>query len=462
MSSVPLRKPILPEPGFSASGGRSRVLIVEDDDLFREMLTDLLTEMGQVVETAASVAEGWAKVEKGLWDLVLADVRLPDGSGLELLPRVRRLPQPPPVVLILAAGDSPPEDLAAPAGIAGFLCRSAPLRETRSLLSQALATRGRGSAEVLYLPLMLEEVVGRSPAMRPCYEALARAAGQEGPVLIQGEPGSGRSLFARLLHAHSRRPGPLVALSAASWGTREGAGSAASASPWLELSRQVQGGTLFLKEVEALGLEEQRSLASLLSQWRGSPEAGFRLVAATSRDLTPLLRDGLFLRDLWGHFADMVIRLPPLRERREDIPELAFFHLLRLCPPGHLKGLGPDVLEVFLAYPWPGNVAELVAVLKQALKAAGAEPVLRVWHLPSGVRPAGCKPSEAAPTGPAEPVPADVSFKEYRRRVVAQAEKAYMEALMIRTQHNVKEACRLSALSLPRLYALLKKYHLRA
>jgi two-component system NtrC family response regulator len=427
------------------------------------MLADLLREMGHRVETAASVAQGGAKAAEDSWDLVLVDLRLPDGSGLEILPQVQRLPQPPRVFLILGAGEAAPDSPAFHGGVTGILRRTDSLPETRALVSRALAFREAGSPEVVYFPLRLEEVVGRSAAMRTCYEALARAVGQERPVLILGEDGTGRSLFARTLHLHrAGRHGPFVTVSAGSLAGREGEASSPAASPWPALSRQAQGGTLFLREVEALSPQLQHSLADLLSRRQAGPGRGFRLVAASSRELAPLVRDGLFLRDLWDHFADMVIRLPPLRERREDIPELAFFHLLRLCPPGNLKGLGPDVLEAFLAYPWPGNVAELVAVLTQALKAAGAEPVLRVWHLPSGVRPVRCPLPEAEPTGAPELVPAEVSFKEYRRRVVAQAEKAYMEALMTRTQHNVKEACRLSALSLPRLYALLKKYRLRA
>lgn len=463
MSYSPVKKAPIPEAGLAALGAETRVLVIEGDELFREMLADLLKEMGHRVEIAANVAGGRAKAAEGPWDLVLVDLRLPDGSGLELLPYLQHLPRPPKVFLILAAGEAVPELPPPLAGVEGFIRRNAPLRETRTLLEEALASREAQSPEVVYLPLHLEEVVGRSAAMRPCFEALARSAGRDEPVLLLGEAGSGRSLFARLVHAHSRRRhGPLVTISAESVGAREGKGSAASASPWLALGRQAQEGTLFLREVEALSPPLQHSLADLLSRRPAAPEAGFRLVAATSRELAPLVRDGLFLRELYDHFTGLTIRLPPLRERREDIPELAFFHLLRLCPPGNLKGLGPDVLEALITYPWPGNVAELVAVLKQALKAAGAEPVLRAWHLPPGVRPARCPLPEAAALEQPDPGPAEVSFREFRRRVVAQAEKAYMEALMIRTQHNVKEACRLSALSLPRLYALLKKYHLRA
>lgn len=463
MSHAPVKKAPLPGPGFADLAGETRVLVIENDELFREMVVDLLKEMGHRVETAAGVAEGAAKLAEGPWELVLVDLRLPDGSGLELLPQVGRLPGPPPVCLILPAGDVLPEDVPPPSKVAGVLHRPASLSETRALVSRVLASREAGPPEVVYLPLRLEGVVGRSGAMWPCFEALARAAGRDEPVLLLGEEGSGRSLFARLLHLHSRRGGaPFVTVSAASLAVGAEPGPEATASPWPVLSRQAQDGTLFLREVEALSPELQHSLADLLSRRPAASGRGLRLVAATSRELEPLVRDGLILRELHDHFRGMTIRLPPLRERREDIPELAFFHLQRLCLPGTWKGMHPDFLKALLAYPWPGNVAELVASLKQALKAAGAEPVLRAWHLPPGVRPAQCPPPEAEPTGPSEPVPADVSFKEYRRRVVAQAEKAYMEALMTRTQHNVKEACRLSALSLPRLYALLKKYHLRA
>ncbi|MCL6621752.1 MAG: sigma 54-interacting transcriptional regulator [Syntrophobacterales bacterium] len=457
MSYAPIRKAPLPEPGISPGGGQARVLVIEPDDLFREWLADLLKEMGHRVETAASLAQGGAKAAQGLWDLVLVDMRLPDGSGLELLPQVQRLPQAPRICLI-APGDTAYEEVPK-AGVAGVLRRSASLKETRALVTRALAVPGAGRSPVAFLPLRLEEVVGRSAAMRPCYEVLARAAGEEGPVLLVGEAGTGRGLFARLLHAHSRLGrGPLVTVSAAALGEN----SLAPASPWPALSRQAQGGTLFIREVEALSPEWQRSLASLLSRRRAVPEAGFRVVAASSRDLSALVREGAFLKDLWEELSGLTICLPPLRERAEDIPELAFFHLMRLCPPGNWKGLAPDVLEALVAYPWPGNVAELVAVLQQALQAAGAEPVLRAWHLPPELRPARTPVPEEAPAGVQDPGPAGVSFREFRRRVLAQAEKAYMEDLMTRARHNVKEACRLSALSLPRLYALLKKYHLRA
>jgi len=464
MSHASFRKAALFRPGLlSPAGVKGRVLVVDDDPLFAEMLAELVKEMGHEADTAATLAEGWAKAAGAAYDLVLVDVRLPDGSGLELLGRLGRLPRAPEVLLITGAGDPDGAGLARQSGAWGYLARHASLRETRLALTRALASRTERERGPRLLALELEGIVGRSPEMWACYHDLARAAAGEAPVLFLGEPGTGKELFARALHANSSRSrGPFVAVSApALAGSPEAAGM--EGNSWPELCRRAREGSLFLAEVDALSLPGQLALLAILDRPPfATPEGSFRLLAASHRDLARLTQEGAFSPQLWERLQGFILHLPPLRKRREDIPELALFHLMSLSrqPGREMKGFAPDFLEALLAYEWPGNVAELVAVLHEAVDRAGAEPVLRAAHLPPPLR-VGEEPLREEVPQPAAPPAPGGTLKEYRRRVLAQAEKAYLEELLARVQNNLREACRLSALSLPRLYALLKKYRIK-
>jgi len=236
------------------------------------------------------------------------------------------------------------------------------------------------------------------------------------------------------------------------------------------LVRQANNGTLFLDEVGELPLSMQKSFLRVLQERRFRPvgsqremESDFRLVAATNRDLNQLVQQGRFREDLLFRLRSFVIELPTLRERPDDIKELARYHLDRLCDRYGLsaKGFSPEFLKTLGEYPWPGNVREFVNTLERTVAAAHFEPFLFPKHLPIQIRvhvaQASVRNGTAANSLEPEPPSGFPKLHDFRETVYCQAEKQYLHDLMSLSHENINEACRLSGLSQSRLYALLKK-----
>jgi two-component system NtrC family response regulator len=238
------------------------------------------------------------------------------------------------------------------------------------------------------------------------------------------------------------------------------------------LIRQANGGTLFLDEVGELPLSMQRAFLRVLQEHRFRPvgsqkeqESDFRLVAATNRDLDSMAAQGKFRDDLLFRLRSFVIELPPLRERPEDVRELARWYLDRLCERNGItaKGFSPEFLKTLSAYPWPGNVREFVQALERTVAAAQWEPTLFPQHLPTHIRVRVAQDQvthDPATEGrPAVPeLPGMPKLQEFRETMYAHAEKQYLGDLMALTGNDIGDACRISGLSVSRLYALLKEH----
>jgi two-component system NtrC family response regulator len=339
--------------------------------------------------------------------------------------------------------------------------------------------------------LKLEGIIGKSPQMRACYDLVAQAASNDTNVLIYGETGTGKELFAKAIHTNSPRfsryfvvvdcaalPASLV--ESALFGHEKGAFTSADRAQ-VGLIKQADGGTLFLDEVGELPMEMQKAFLRVLQERRFRPvgsrfetESDFRLVAATNRDLDQLAAQGQFRPDLLFRLRALSIDLPPLRARPDDIKELALFHTAQVCDKWGigLKGFAPEFLKALMVYDWPGNVRELFNTMDGALAEARYEPTLFPKHLPSQIR---IKLARAAvrkenslsyPNRLNRPHRPDElaidqglpKLRDFRQAAVDEAEKQYLVELMSLTGGKVQEACRIAELSLPRLYALLKKY----
>jgi len=354
-------------------------------------------------------------------------------------------------------------------------------------LVRALQYREEKKAKKPLMALKLDGIVGQNPKMRSCYDLLAQAADSEANVLIYGETGTGKELFARAIHANSRRRNrefvvvdcaalPESLVESALFGYEKGAFTGADKSQ-TGLIKQADGGTLFLDEVGELPLTMQKAFLRVLQERRFRPlgarqevESNFRLVAATNRDLDRAVAEGTFRRDLLFRLRALTINLPPLREHLDDIKELVLYHTGRLCEAYGIpqKGFAPEFFDCLMAYDWPGNVRELVNTLDRALAEARHEPTLFPSHLPSYIRVKAVRhavggesagvPASLGLSAPGAPLP---RLREVREAAIAQAEKQYLEELLAIAKNDLKEACRISALSQPRLYALLKKHRIR-
>jgi two-component system NtrC family response regulator len=478
----------------------SVILIVDDDPLICQTLAALVGKLGHQAIVAGDLAQAQAQAASQPVDLVLLDVQLPDGSGLECIPNLKWSPSEPEIIILTGHGDPDGAEMAINSGAWDYLEKPASNQEIKLTLQQALEFRRQRRSGRATAALDRRDLVGACPAMRACLEATAQAAGSLANVLITGETGTGKELVAWVIHENSpRRQQPFVVVDCAClpetlvesllFGHERGAFTGANLAQE-GLLGQADGGTMFLDEVGELPLGVQKAFLRCLQEKRYRPLGGrreqasdFRLIAATNRDLERMVAEDTFRQDLMFRLKSLVIELPPLRERLEDLEELVRHHLERICQRAGLpaKELAPGVLELLSRYSWPGNVRELVNILESAASAAGAQEALAVFHLPAYFRAklarkavggkAAPRPAPGGPAWPAspEPPPPEASpgadedlptLKDFKDSLASQAERQYLHQLVRQSRGDIQVACRLAGVSRGHLYSLLKKHNL--
>src|SRR6202012_3149906 len=329
---------------------------------------------GYDVRTTATAAGLWRWVSQGDGNLVITDVVLPDESGFDLIPRIKRLRPDLPVVVMSAQNTLLTAITAAERGAFEYLPKPFDLKELTGVVQRALTSPaarrdpGAVTASEDRLPL-----IGRSPAMQEIYRVIARLTQTDLTVMIMGESGTGKELVARALHDYGkRRHGNFVAVNMAAipkelveselFGHERGAFTGAT-NRGIGRFEQAEGGTLFLDEIGDMPLEAQTRLLRVLQQGEYTSVGGrtaiktdVRIVAATNRELRQLIQHGLFREDLYYRLNVVPLRLPPLRERSEDIPDLVRHFLSRADEEGlpH-KRLDADAMDLLRQYRWPGN-----------------------------------------------------------------------------------------------------------
>jgi DNA-binding NtrC family response regulator len=390
---------------------RSRILVVDDDPASREMLARVLSAEGHQVKTAADGREALGALDRDGADLVVSDIRMPELDGYELADRMRECAPGVPLVLVTAFGDVEGALQAIRRGAYDYLSKpydvdAIRLVVARGLAQRALSVENDGLRRQVREKYKLEGIVGRSDAMLQVYKTAARVASSDATVLILGESGTGKELVARALHAASARAGgPFVAVDCGAiaegvleselFGHTRGAFTGAAA-PRRGLFEEAHHGTLFLDEIGDVGSALQARLLRALQEGEvrrvGANEpvpVDVRIVAATNKDLAAAVKEGRFREDLFYRLAVVSLRIPPLRERPEDIPLLADHFAAK---HGRAEGgvITPAARALLLAYAWPGNVRELENVVARAL-ALNRSGVVVPDDLPDAVRgvPAG-------------------------------------------------------------------------
>ena len=370
------------------------VCIIDDDPEIRDTIASLTRKLRLSSEAAPTLSAGLELLARESFDVLFLDVRLPDGNGLAALPAIKRLPDAPEVIILTGLGDPDGAELAIQEGVWDYLVKPSPLGQIMLTLQRALRYREEKRCDRAPVSLSLEGCVAASPRMRPCLDQVAHAAWSSAAVLVTGETGTGKELFARLIHANSSRAkGPFVTVDCAAltetlvestlFGHVKGAFTGADADR-VGLARLADGGTLFLDEVGEMPVSLQKTFLRVLHEKRFRPVGGtveiqsdFRLIAATNRDLEPMIERGEFRRDLYFRLKTIALPLPPLRARPEDIKPLTLAIVDRLCAAYGLpaKGFDAEFLSSLEAHDWPGNVRELQNVLEQAfVPRAGKKP----------------------------------------------------------------------------------------
>jgi len=463
-----------------------KVLIVDDNTGVCKTLHAIIEDMGHEVDYTQTLNEALKKTQFHVFDVVLLDVQMPDGNGLDFLPRIREMDNSPEVIIITGKGSPDGAELAIKNGAWDYLQK--PLSPSKIILPLKRVLQYRETVQKASKPsvaLQLDGILGRSKQMQTCFDALAHAASSEANVLITGETGTGKELFARACHANSRRSDqnyitvdcaamPETLVESMLFGHKKGAFTGANRSQrgMVELA---DGGTLFLDEVGELPLVMQKAFLRVLQEHTFRPVGGerelksdFRLIAATNKDLERMVQQGHFRKDLLFRLRTHIIELPPIRSRPDDIRELVLHYSSKLCEQHNLetKGFSPDFLEAVLSYPWPGNVRELINTIEVALVESGNEPTLTVNHLPIHIRVHLARSSVAknqsalqksASSSEPEAENRIPTYKFFRESVLSKAEKEYLQDLMAKAKGSIKEACRISGLGRTRLYNLLKK-----
>ena len=368
---------------------KKRILIVEDEDKLRRILELQLLDSGFDVEKAAKAEEALPLIDRA--DLILTDFKLPGMSGLEMLQLVRRQDSHVPVIVMTAFGTVENAVEAMKAGAADFLLKPFSLDHLTTVVNKALEIRNlrdenRRLKEELGHRYEWDNIVGRSNAMQQIFATIMRVAPTRATVLLAGESGVGKDLIARAIHFHSpRKDRPFVKINCTAlpenlmeselFGYEKGAFTGATVSKPGKFE-QADTGTVMLDEIGDVPANIQVKLLRVLQEREferlGSNKTmhiDVRVVAATNRDLRAALEDGTFREDLYYRLNVVPIEIPPLRERKEDLPYLArhFVEKLSAETGGQVRGITPQAIDKLMEYSWPGNVRELENVIERSM-----------------------------------------------------------------------------------------------
>jgi DNA-binding NtrC family response regulator len=455
----------------------TRILVVEDEAVIQEVLAGLLREAGYQPLVVGSGEEALSILEREVFDLLLVDLMLPGLGGLDLLRRVKSRDPDQMVIMVTAFGSVETAVQAMKEGAFHYLTK--PFRHEEVLLTirnalgqKGLVSENRALRRALSWRARNGELVGESPPIRELQALLDRIAPTRSTVLIQGESGTGKEVVAHAIHHRSPRSHhPFVVVNSGSFpaellesnlfGHRKGAFTGAVAAK-KGLFEVADGGSLFFDEISSIHPEVQSKLLRVIQEREFLPlgavesvHVDVRIIAATNIDLKDLVQGGRFREDLFYRLNVIVVNLPPLRERKDDIPLLANHFLKRFAAENgrSLAELRPAAVAALMEYHWPGNVRELENVLERAMVLGGGAPI--------GPE---LLPQEMAAVGaaPAEPTSQDLLVGEFSyAQTVASFEKELIEQTLAKAQGVQRRAARLLGIKPTTLNEKIKRLGVR-
>lgn len=474
------------------------ILIIDDDIEACETMVSLVTRLSYNADMAHTIKDGLRLARQTVYDVVFLDVYLPDGNGLDILPSLIAGNDPPEVIILTGKGNPHGAELAIQGGVWDYLLKPTSIKDITLTLNRALKYRKEKKGNLGKDELTLEGIVGSCPEMKACMQLTAKAARSDANVLITGETGTGKELFAGIIHKNSSRAsGNFVVVDCTSlteslvestlFGHLKGSFTDAQFDRQ-GLIKAADGGTLFLDEVSEMPLSTQKIFLRVFQERQFRPvgavkeqKSNFRLIAATNKDLDELVAGGHFRNDLQFRINTVRIHLPPLRQRTSDILELATIRVERLCRKFGVKckKFGDDFIPTLTEYDWPGNVRELFNILERAVIDAGEEKTLYAMHLPRSLRiqVAKAQISHLTSTEVSEETGDGTNsliqtvgrkifedifdspllpLKEFKNT----AEKIYLGELIRQCDGNIQKIMHVSGLSRSHFYALLNKYKL--
>ncbi|HOO44683.1 MAG TPA: sigma-54 dependent transcriptional regulator [Deltaproteobacteria bacterium] len=462
---------------------QEKILIIDDDSLVCNSIANVASSLGYRASTTLSLREGLDALDADRYDIVFLDIHMPDGNGIDALPLFIQNTARPEVIIITGYSDPELVEAALSRGAWDYIEKPFSKNDLAQLLKDAVLYREAGKVPAAPIDFEKEGIYGKSPGMKECLSLLGKAARSDANVLLCGETGTGKELFARAIHNYSTRAGndfividcaaiPPTLVESILFGHEKGAYTGADRAH-AGLVSQANNGTLFLDEVSELPLATQKIFLRILQEGRFRPvgkssevESDFRIISATNRDLDRMVEENSFRKDLLFRLKSVTITIPPLRDRTEDIIELANVFMQRLSERSGMKTkqMSTAFCDVIMQYPWPGNVRELIHAIDGALAVAHEASVLVPRHLPRHIHVQGKQQSKACQRGSGRKTEDKLSgdnppnFKQVREHALAEIEKEYLSKLMSLPHASIETACKISGLSRSRLYALLKKH----
>ena len=448
------------QPGLARRAG---VLVVDDEFAVRDSLEQWFAKDGYRSGSAADATEALQRLQEEPWDVVLLDIKMPGMDGLELQRRLHEIDRELVVIMITAFASVESAVQALKEGAFDYVTKPIDPDELSHLVRRAVESRRLRSENVRLREhvdqlLAPSRIVGESPQMKKVFELVRSVAGTDATVLIRGESGTGKELVAQAIHANSqRRYFPIVAVNCGAlpdslleselFGHERGAFTGAQYRRKGKLE-MASGGTLFLDEVGSISPRTQVDLLRVLESKEFTRVGGskpiraeFRVVSATNQNLEQLVEEGKLREDFYFRLNVFTISLPPLRERREDIPLLAQHHLERFALQMNrpFTGFEPKATDLLVRYGWPGNVRELANAVERAL-VVGTPPLVEAQDLPLSLSdPSG------TPTGDS----------------MAEVERAHIQKILEASAGNVTRAAGILGIDRVTLYNKIKKYGLR-
>ncbi|HET6592610.1 MAG TPA: response regulator [Xanthomonadales bacterium] len=406
-------------------GRRPRVILVDDDPGLLRLLTLRLKSEGYDVAASENATQAQTAIPRFQPDVVVTDLRMADVDGIGLLRELQRRYPALPVILMTAHGTIPDAVEATKSGAFAFLTKPVDKDQLLEQLQKALKVSGFAQAHEDWR----DGIITRSPIMEDRLSKALQAASTDAPVLLSGQPGTGKEPLARAIHkASARRDQPFMSLACTSVAGEDLAALLTEST-----------GTLYLDEIADLDLQAQSSLAKLLES--RSSGAGPRLVAASARDLSGAIAKGFFRENLYYRLGVVQIDLPPLAQRREDIPLLAAHFLAELARTDERHVFAPEAVELLMSAEWPGNGPQLFNLVRQAA-ALAAGPVISAEIVQQALGGSG---AARVPT-----------FDEAREEFT----RIYLSQLLQITRGNVTQAARLARRNRTDFYKLLAKHDL--
>lgn len=443
---------------------QERILVVDDDEGLLHLLRMRLSALGFSVTPCTGGRDALMAARQETFDIAITDLRLRAEDGLALTEELMQIQPGLPVIILTAHGSIPNAVEAMQRGAFGYLTKPFDDKELKATLDKALIQL-RMTREIQRLKSLvkelygLENVIARSPAMQRLFQQVAQIADSDATILLTGETGTGKEVLARVLHANSRRSkGPFVALNCAAisetlfeselFGHIRGAFTNAVAAK-RGLFQSANGGTLFLDEIAEMSLPMQVKLLRAVQE-REVREVGadyatkvdVRIITATNKDLAESVKAGTFRHDLYYRVSVVPLAIPPLRERKDDIPLLAQHFLKQSAKRSNkdVRGFTPTAMHRLMVYPWPGNVRELENAVEKAVVMSRQDMVL----------------PELLPTAG---VASDIGLKPLTE-AKEEFERSYLRNVLQMTGGNISRAAQFAGRYRADFYKMLKKYGL--